>query len=409
MSKAPKETTTSQTLAPSDKRLQEDLRFQALRDHLAEHDLVEPRLLATLLGYPLTDEETGLVQFLTQTTLVTAEELKTAKESKRNQPDLSLADALIQSESLGETALAMAMAAVSRLPFFAFQPATAESGAIRRLDAQTANAWHAFPARFQGDHLLLAAEDPRRIDVKEAATFMDHPIRLAITPASAIRKAIELWYGDEKNRRETSFLGELDLRSVTLPEKGSPIIAGTDATTLINRILLAATRMNASDIHLIPDARCMRVDFRLDGKIHPQAQIPLNLANHIVSRIKVLSGLDISEKRLPQDGAIRTRLADRNMDLRVSVIPAVRGEAVVLRLLDLQVDIVKLEELGFFAEDQERLRRAVSLPHGLILLTGPTGSGKSTTLRAALNFIQSNENRHILTVEDPVEVKMDGI
>lgn len=411
MSNSPNDpdTPANETTAPSDLRLQADPRFQPLRDQLAKQDLLEPRILARQLGFPLTGEETGLVQFLTQSHLVSAEELKTAKENKRNQPDLSLADALIQSGALGETALAMALAVVSRLPYFAFQPANADANAARRLDAHTANTWRAFPARFQGETLLLACADPRRIDVEEAATFMDHPVRLAIAPAHTIRKAIETWYGDEKNRRDTSPIGTLDLRNAVPLEKGAPVISGNDATTLINRILLAAARMNASDVHLVPDAHFMRVDFRLDGKIHPQAQIPLNLANHIVSRIKVLSGLDISERRLPQDGAIRTRLPDRNMDLRVSVLPAVRGEAVVLRLLDMQVGIVKLDELGFDPQDQERLRQAIALPHGLILLTGPTGSGKSTTLRAALDFILSTENRHILTVEDPVEVKMEGI
>ncbi|MEO5333236.1 MAG: GspE/PulE family protein [Magnetococcus sp. YQC-5] len=395
--------------APSDQRLREHPHFRALRDHLAQHDLVEPRLLAQLLGFPLTEQEIGLVQFLTQSHIISSEEMKIAKENKKNQPDLSLADALIQSGALGETALAMAMAVVTRHPYFAFQPANADPEAVRRLDAQTANQWHAFPARFQDGMLLLAAADPRRIDLKEAATFMDHPLRVAITPASVIRQAVEIWYGDEKFRRHASPIGELDLRVITSPEKGAPAISGADATTLINRILLTAARMNASDVHLVPEARFMRVDFRLDGKIHPQAQIPLNLASQIVSRIKVLSGMDISEKRLPQDGAIRTRLPDRSMDIRVSVLPAVRGEAVVLRLLDLEVGLVKLEDLGFASEDQKRLQRAASLPHGLILLTGPTGSGKSTTLRAALDFILAHENRHILAVEDPVEVKMDGI
>ncbi len=386
------------TDAPSDQRLKKHPRFQALRDHLADNDLLEPRLLARLLGFPLTGEETGLVQFLTQSHLVSGEELKTAKENKRNQPNLSLADALIQSGALGELALAMALAVVSRLPYFALQPTTIDSKAARRLDAQTATTWRAFPARFQGEFLLLAAADPRRIDTQEAATFMDHPIRVAVTPAYAIRTAIEMWYGDEKQRSSASPIGELDLRNAVPVDKDLPAISGSDATTLINRILLSAARMLASDVHLVPDARFMRVDFRLDGKIFPQAQLPLNLASHIVSRIKVLAGLDISERRLPQDGAIRTRLPDRSMDLRVSVLPSVRGEAVVLRLLDMQVGIVKLEELGFFPADQERLRQAASLPHGLILLTGPTGSGKSTTLRATLDFIRSQENRHILTV-----------
>ncbi|MBF0180301.1 MAG: type II/IV secretion system protein [Magnetococcales bacterium] len=403
------DTPATDTQPPSDQRLREHPRHRALRDHLARHDLVEPRLLAKLLGYPLGEEEIGLVPFLTQTWLVTPEELKAAKEYKRQQPDLSLADAIIHSGCLGETGLAMALAVVSRHPFLALRPEAVDALATRRLDVTTANAWRAFPVRFEGEAILLAVADPRRIDVGEASAFMDRPVRLAVAPAGAVRGAIATWYGDANLRTGDALTGELDLRTVTPPDKNAPPISGNDATTLINRILLTAARMNASDVHIVPDERFLRVDFRLDGRIFPQAQLPLNLAGHIVSRIKVLAGLDIAERRLPQDGAIRTRLPDRGMDIRVSVIPAIRGEAVVLRLLDLQVGIVKLEDLGFFPADQVRLRRAASLPHGLILLTGPTGSGKSTTLRAALDFIQANENRHILTVEDPVEVKMEGV
>ncbi|MBF0214829.1 MAG: Flp pilus assembly complex ATPase component TadA [Magnetococcales bacterium] len=393
--------------ANSDQRLTHETRFQGLREHLALHDLVEPRLLARLLGHPPTEEEIGLVQLLTQTRLVTPEELKNAKERKRLRSELSLADALIQSGALGEVALAMATAIIARLPYFSFRPESADRVAIRRLDARTALSWRAFPARFQNGALLLAAADPRRIDPEEVATFMDHPVRVAVAPGSTILQAIELWYGGPKHNPHDLMPEELDLRCATDPGDGS--ISGTDATTVINRLLLSAARMKASDIHLVPDSHALRVDFRLDGQIQPQTKIPLNLAGHVVSRIKVLAGLDISERRLPQDGVIRARLPDRELDLRISVLPSVRGEAVVLRLLDMQVGIVKLEDLGFAALEQERLRRALRLPHGLILLTGPTGSGKSTTLRAALDFIQTQGNRHILTVEDPVEVKMDGI
>ncbi|MBF0340979.1 MAG: type II/IV secretion system protein, partial [Magnetococcales bacterium] len=396
-------------LAPSDQRLRSDPRFQGLRDHLASHDLVEPRLLARLLGTPLGEEEVGLVQFLTQTRLVTQEELKLAKERKRTESDLSLVESLVVCGTLGGAALAMALAVVSRLPYFPFRPEAAESAATRRLDAATATDWVAFPVRFQAGALLLAVADPKRIDLEEATLFMDHPVRMGVSPTATIFKAIDLWYGAGKAQGDPSQPKELDLRSVAPTDKGETVIAGSDATTLINRLLLAAARMQASDIHLVPDSRAMEVAFRLDGMIQPQGKIPLQLAGHVVSRIKVLAGLDIAERRLPQDGAIRARLPDRELDLRVSILPAVRGEAVVLRLLDMQVGIVKLADLGFAPEDRERLRRAAMLPYGLILLTGPTGSGKSTTLRAALDFIQCSGHRHILTVEDPVEVKMDGV
>ena len=412
VSGAPKKPETAPplpALAASDVRLRDDPRIAPLRRYLEKNPLTDYRELARLLGFPLTGTEVGLVQFLTQSGLISSKELHAAKEKKRSDPELTLPQALRRTHVLGDTALAMAFAVVHRLPFFTFPPDSADPGAVGYLDATVASRWFAFPARFTEGILILAVADPKSIDIEAASAFLNHKIRLAVTPQDILRDAIEYWYGEGANRETASAMGDLDLRGITMPNDEKELYAGTDVVTIVNRLILQAAAMGASDVHILPDARFVWVHFRLDGKIFEQARLPLSLRNQLVSRIKVLSGMDIAEKRLPQDGNIRTRMPNRIMDIRVSDIPAVQGETLVLRLLDLQVGLVRLEELGFLPEDQKRLRRAVSLPYGMILLTGPTGSGKSTTLRAALDFIQQKEARHILTVEDPVEVTMERV
>src|SRR5688572_26583743 len=177
---------------------------------------------------------------------------------------------------------------------------------------------------------------------------------------------------------------------------------------LINAILTQAVKDNASDIHIEPFENRLVVRFRIDGVLREVLQSKRAVAPLVVSRIKVMSKLDIAEKRLPQDGRISLRVAGRAVDVRVSTIPAGHGERVVLRLLDKQAGRLDLEQLGMAAADQEKMDRLIRKPHGIILVTGPTGSGKTTTLYAALTRI-NDRTRNIMTVEDPIEYYLDGV
>jgi len=206
-------------------------------------------------------------------------------------------------------------------------------------------------------------------------------------------------------------LGEgLDLAHLDLPEPQDLLESQDDAPIirLINVLLTEAIKQNASDIHIEPFENRLLVRFRVDGVLREVLQPPRVMAPLLVSRIKVMAKLDIAEKRLPQDGRISLRIAGRAVDVRVSTLPSGHGERVVMRLLDKQAGRLDLEQLGMPAELRDHIDELIHRPHGIILVTGPTGSGKTTTLYAALSRL-NNATRSILTVEDPIEYYIDGI
>ncbi|WP_333784197.1 GspE/PulE family protein [Thermocrinis sp.] len=191
-------------------------------------------------------------------------------------------------------------------------------------------------------------------------------------------------------------------KDILLEEDKSP------AVSFVNSTLIKAVTLSASDIHIEPYQDGSYVRFRLDGVLHDYMSIPLSLHDAVVSRIKVLANLNVAERRVPQDGKIRVKIGGRELDIRVSVVPTVFGERVVLRLLDRSSTMLTLEDLGLFAEDLEKVKRLAKKPYGIVLATGPTGSGKSTTLYAMLLQIKSPE-RNIITIEDPPEYQVKGI
>lgn len=209
-----------------------------------------------------------------------------------------------------------------------------------------------------------------------------------------------------------SFDDEIDLSGVAeaLPEPEDLLDAEDDAPIirLINALLARAVKQNASDIHIEPFENRLLIRIRVDGVLQEVMQPPRALAPLIASRIKVMAKLDIAEKRLPQDGRISLRIAGRAVDVRVSTMPAGHGERVVLRILDKQAGRLDLQNLGMDAETLKRMDQMVHRPHGIVLVTGPTGSGKTTTLYAALGRV-NNTDRNIVTVEDPIEYYIDGI
>jgi type IV pilus assembly protein PilB len=196
--------------------------------------------------------------------------------------------------------------------------------------------------------------------------------------------------------------GSLSIDNIISRAKAAPVVK------LVDLMIWQAINKRASDIHIEPFDDRFSLRYRVDGKLYEIPPPPKHLYLAIVSRIKILSKLDIAERRLPQDGAFMVKLEDRNIDIRVSVVPTLYGEKVVMRILDRSGVILELDEMGFEPEDLIALRQAMLCPYGLIFLTGPTGSGKSTTLYAILQEIKSSE-KNILTVEDPVEYRLDGV
>jgi general secretion pathway protein E len=262
---------------------------------------------------------------------------------------------------------------------------------------------------------VIARPDANPLALAEVRRFVGVPVRLSILPTEEFDARLQETYERESNaamQMVDGFGDDTDLFLVAqqLPEPSDLLESDDDAPIirLINAVLTSAVKENASDIHIEPYENRLVIRFRIDGVLREVLQSRRAVAPLVVSRIKVMSKLDIAEKRLPQDGRISLRVAGRAVDVRVSTMPSGHGERVVLRLLDKHAGRIDLNNLGMELSTQDTIDEIIHKPHGIILVTGPTGSGKTTTLYAALERINDN-TRNIMTVEDPIEYYIDGI
>jgi type II secretion system protein E len=285
---------------------------------------------------------------------------------------------------------------------------------IKQIRAEDARRFKVVPVAFGETGLIVAVGDPLDIDTIDSLSFLlQREIELVCTSPAKIREALIKYYGtaDEAADVLQQKLGaDIDLglelekgAAVEGDEADAPIIR------MVSMLLIEAHRVGASDIHLEPLDKKFRVRFRIDGVLQEMQAPPKRLQSAIISRLKIMTGsMSIAEKRLPQDGRIQVKIKRKPIDLRVSTIPTNHGESVVMRVLDKSSLILGLPELGFFSDDQETFERLIKLPDGILLVTGPTGSGKTTTLYACLHYI-NKPDRKIITVEEPIEYQMNGI
>lgn len=263
--------------------------------------------------------------------------------------------------------------------------------------------------------LLVAISDPNNIYVLDAIKFITGcNVQPAIAPEKAIDKAIEAYYKDSSGLSEiVKSLDDSDLEVVSVedaPAEGDLMsqIQDKPLVKLVDSIIGDAIRMGASDIHFEMYEKRIRVRYRIDGDLREMAPLPFKYRAAIVSRIKIMADLDISERRLPQDGRIKIKLGGRTVDLRVSVLPLIFGEKVVMRILDPMALKIDMTQLGFREQDLSKFEEQIHAPYGIILVTGPTGSGKTTTLYSALQQLNQIDV-NIMTAEDPVEFNFEGI
>lgn len=268
--------------------------------------------------------------------------------------------------------------------------------------------YNVIPVFVVGKALSVAMSDPfdiKAIDDLRHKTGYD--IQVMAAPLSELNQAISQYYGISGSLED--ILSEVK----NAPEKKSGekedlLTEDAPIAKLVTLIIIQAVQERASDIHIEPEDKHLRIRYRIDGVLHETSSPPAHLQAAIISRIKVMSGLDIAESRLPQDGRFSSKFEGREIDVRVSTYPTVYGEAVVMRLLDKQSMLLSLEEFGFSEENYKLYESLITRPHGIILVTGPTGSGKTTTLYSTLNHIKSSEE-NIMTIEDPVEYELSGI
>ncbi len=268
------------------------------------------------------------------------------------------------------------------------------------------------PVMLHDGVLTVAMADPTDMETLDSLRYvLNRDVDAVISPKDQIQMVLDKYFADLATSVD-SLIGDIDVDSVEAVEDfDSQTETSKDDSMIIRLVSLLITeahKMKASDIHLEPMEKRFRVRYRIDGVLREMENPPKYLQANIISRLKIMSRMDIAEKRIPQDGRIQMRLADADIDLRVSTIPTTHGESIVMRILDktsIQLDIPKL---GFYTDDQEKIDRIISMPDGVFLVTGPTGSGKTTSLYAFLNSI-NKPNRKIITVEDPVEYQLNGI
>ncbi len=276
--------------------------------------------------------------------------------------------------------------------------------------------YNVFPLSKEGGAIQLAISDPLDVDALDS---LGHVLKLTVEPSVApldeIKHVIERFYGKDASEIDAMLdnfsIGGAEANTVTTvagdgtasaDEGDAPIIK------LVHQIILEAIQRRASDIHLEPLEKRFRVRYRIDGVLLEIENPPKRLQLSMISRLKIMANISIAEKRIPQDGRIQINMMGKQIDLRVSSLPTAHGESIVMRILDKDGLTLGLPELGFFSDDQAVVERLISMPDGIMLVTGPTGSGKTTTLYSCLHFI-NKPDRKIITVEDPVEYVLAGI
>jgi type IV pilus assembly protein PilB len=285
-----------------------------------------------------------------------------------------------------------------------------DMNAANLVSSTAAKRYQAVPVAFAEEGmLLLAMADPSNVlAVDDIAIMTGYEVRVAVAPPEDIANLISRLdrlddvVSEQDGQIEEQEQGDAEVVDLRETADDAPVVK------LVNQIVAQAVEQGASDIHLAPDGRELRVRFRVDGVLHDATTVPRRMAGGAISRVKIMAEMNIAERRMPQDGRVGLTVDGRHIDLRVVTLPSVHGEAIVMRVLDKESVVTSLDKLGFSDADRNRFERACHETHGAVLVTGPTGSGKSTTLYAALQMLNTPE-KNIITVEDPVEYEMEGL
>ena len=316
-----------------------------------------------------------------------------------------LGQALLDAEIVNPAQLAQALAERNGLDYVDLNRFDVDKGAAAMIDGTKARRYRTIPIAFLAERtLLVATADPANLLALDDITMATgYEVRRAVASPEHIEALIEQ-LGTLENAVHEVEDDEHEAEVIELRESAdeAPIVK------LVNAVIGDAVRRGVSDIHFEPSGHDMRVRFRVDGVVFDSTTVPRHLISGLVSRIKIMAELDIAEKRMPQDGRIGLSVDGNYVDLRVATLPTVRGEAVVMRILDSRQIVMNLDGLGMEDDDRKRFERAVTSTHGAILVTGPTGSGKTTTLYAGLTEVNTPDQT-IVTVEDPVEYELDGV
>jgi len=353
-----------------------------------------------------------ILEILIENSLVTKGQLEAARAAVK--PGKTVILTLIDKGLITQEDVARAVASNAAMDFVSLDGIIVPSEVTQLISADAARRYRAVPvATTELGGVVVAVDDPLNFDTLDGIqAVLQREVEFICTTPDSMNAAIMKYYGTAEDTVASmeSLAGGILIGGAKVNVEGvegetgdAPIIK------LVTMMLVEAYNSRTSDIHVEPLEKRLRVRFRIDGVLHEMQNPPKKLQAAIVSRLKIMTGtMSIAEKRLPQDGRIQVKLGKKQLDLRVSTIPTAHGESVVMRILDKSSLSLGLPQLGFLSDDQEVFEKLLRLPDGILLVTGPTGSGKTTTLYSCLNYI-NKPDRKIITVEDPVEYQMTGI
>ncbi len=365
----------------------------------------------------MAEKDDYLADVLVDLGLLNAEQLAKAR-SEAQAAGVGVIDLLLANKAIRTADVTQAKAAQFGAEVVQLGTIQIPDEAISIIPRHVAKKYRVIPLFKTDGKVALAISDPSDINTIDSLT---HLLGAEIEPRVAsdqdIEAALNKYYGasekkaieDERFKDVIQELTESEVNvAAATDDDGTAIDADAPLIRLVNQLIIDAFKMRASDIHLEPMAKRFRLRYRIDGMLHEMKAPPKRLQPAIIARLKIQSAMSISEHRIPQDGRIQTKVGNKLIDLRVSCLPTNHGESIVMRILDKEGLKLGLPELGFFTDDQQTFEKVISLPDGILLVTGPTGSGKTTTLYSCLHFI-NRPDRKIITVEDPVEYILAGI
>jgi len=353
-------------------------------------------------------------EILINSGLISEDELNKALEQQKSTGE-RLGDTLIEMGLVSPEEIISALSSQLEIPHVWLRKGLVDPKIINVIPQNKAEKYRVLPLFKIKDTLTIATSDPQSIfALDDLARLTGYKIQPVLCRSSEIDSFIKEYY--EEEIEFDTFLSTLEESDVQVVEMGEDktaeelgkIAEGSPIINLVNLTILNGIKDGASDIHIEPDLKKLRVRYRLDGILYEVGTYNLDLHSAIISRLKVMGNLDIAERRLPQDGRIRVTVEGLDIDLRFSSMPTILGEKVVLRILDRRQAILDLEQLGFESDDLKVFKSLLLRPYGLILVVGPTGSGKTTTLYSAINLIRSME-KNLITIEDPVEYQLEII
>ncbi len=350
----------------------------------------------------MTSNDEYVIQILIERGFLTQDQVDAAAKSMKAENETTL-DVLVSGGTIGEDEVLGTVADQFGLKYCHVNADAINPEVVKKIPADIAKKYGVVPVVADDDSITVALSDPMGYDAIDSLRYVLHgqDVQAVIAPRAEVRAAMAKIYADDENA---------DVQTRGEDDGSAGDEAGDDSAVikLANLIITTAIKMKASDIHIEPMEKEFRVRYRIDGALRKMDSPPKRLQGAIISRIKIMSKMKISEKRIPQDGRIQITVGGKDLDLRVSSVPTNHGESIVMRILDKSNLSLGLPQLGFLTDDQATFERLIKLPDGVVLVTGPTGSGKTTTLYACLGQINTPDKK-LITVEDPVEYQMSGI